>query len=114
MFLVCFLTIIGATVIFGYVINATILGLNYIGKNSNSKKIEYNIKKIVKYKTRGRKKIRRNNLKVTLEKDGKIVKRTLSEHYNLNKKYSEYNTIKFIINKGLFGFEVIENNEFKK
>ena len=113
-FLVCFLTILGATVIFGNVINGTILGLNYIGKNSESKKTEYKIEKIVQRKTGGRKRIRRNNPKVYLEKEGKIIKRNLTEHYSLTKNYSEYKIIEFITNKGLLGFEIIENYELKK
>tara|TARA_R110002033_G_C3773465_1_gene228482 strand:+ start:80 stop:673 length:594 start_codon:yes stop_codon:yes gene_type:complete len=113
-FLVCFLTILGTTVIFGNVINGTILGLNYIGKNSESKKTEYKIEKIVQRKTGGRKRIRRNNPKVYLEKEGKIIKRNLTEHYSLTKNYSEYKIIEFITNKGLLGFEIIENYELKK
>ena len=113
-FLVCFLTILGTTVIFGNVINGTILGLNYIEKNSESKKTEYKIEKIVQRKTGGRKRIRRNNPKVYLEKEGKIIKRNLTEHYSLTKNYSEYKIIEFITNKGLLGFEIIENYELKK
>jgi len=113
-FLVCFLTILGTTVIFGNIINGTILGLNYIGKNSESKKTEYKIEKIVQRKTGGRKRIRRNNPKVYLEKEGKIIKRNLTEHYSLTKNYSEYKIIEFITNKGLLGFEIIENYELKK
>ena len=113
-FLVCFLTILGTTVIFGNVINGTILGLNYIEKNSESNKTEYKIEKIVQRKTGGRKRIRRNNPKVYLEKEGKIIKRNLTEHYSLTKNYSEYKIIEFITNKGLLGFEIIENYELKK
>jgi hypothetical protein len=113
-FLMCFLTVLGSTLMLGNVINGIILGVNYIGKNSETNKKEYKIEKIIQSKTGGRKRIRRNNPKVTIEKDGKIIKRTLSEHYSLKKNYSEYKTIEFITNKGLLGFEIIENYELKK
>ena len=114
MFLVCLFTIVGATLIFGNVINGTLLSLNYIGKNNESHNSEYKIEKIVQRKTGGRKKIRRNNPKVYLEKDGEIITRNLTEHYSLKKNYSEYKTIEFITNKGLLGFEIIEDYELKK
>tara|TARA_R110002126_G_scaffold100532_1_gene232105 strand:+ start:1133 stop:1726 length:594 start_codon:yes stop_codon:yes gene_type:complete len=112
--LVCFLTILGTTVIFGNVINGTILGLNYIGKNNETQKTEYKIEKIVQRKTGGRKRIRRNNPKVYLEKEGEIIKKNLTEHYSLTKNYSEYKKIEFITSKGLLGFEITENYELKK
>jgi hypothetical protein len=114
MFLVCLFTIVGATLIFGNVINGTLLSLNYIGKNNESHNSEYKIEKIVQRKTGGRKKIKRNNPKVYLEKDGEIITRNLTEHYSLKKNYSEYKTIEFITNKGLLGFEIIEDYELKK
>jgi hypothetical protein len=119
MFIVCFFIIIGTTIIFGNVINGTILGLNYIGKNNDLDNHEYTIEEIVHNKStrkRGRKirLFRRNNPKVYFEKNGEINKRNLSEHYSLKKNYSEYKTIEFITNKGLLGFEIIENYELKK
>ncbi|SDY09433.1 hypothetical protein SAMN05444411_1232 [Lutibacter oricola] len=114
MFSVCLLIITGTSLIFGNVINGTLLGLNYIGKQNESNNIEYKIEKITQHKTGGRKRVRRNNPKVYFEKNGETIKRNLSEHYSLKKNYSEYKTIKFITNKGLLGFEIIKNYELKK
>ena len=113
-FLICFLTIFGVTAMLGNVVNGIILGVNYIGKNSETNKKEYKIEKIVQSKTGGRKRIRRNNPKVTLEKNGELINRILPEHFSLKKDYSEFKTIEFITNRGLLGFEIIENYELKK
>ena len=119
MFFICLFTIIGTTIIFGNVINGTILGLNYLGKSDDLINIEYKIQEITHNKSTGRngrkrRFFRRNNPKVYLEKDENLIGVNLSERYNSNKDYSEYKTIKFDLNQGLFGFETINNYELKK
>ncbi|WP_040282811.1 hypothetical protein, partial [Psychroserpens damuponensis] len=114
MFFICFVMIIGGAIIFGNVINGTIIGLNYIGKNNETIKQEYGIQKIEQNSSGGRKRFRRYNPKVFIEKEGEIVTVNLSERYSKNKNYSEYRTIEMNLNKGLFGFEIIENYELKK
>lgn len=119
MFLICLFTIIGATIIFGNIINGTILGLNYIGKSNDLNNYEYIIQEITHNKSTGRngrkrRLFRRNNPKVFLEKDGELIGVNLSERYSNNKNYSEYKTIEFDLNRGLFGFEIITDYELKK
>jgi len=119
MFIICLFTIIGTTLIFGNVINGTILGLNYIGKSNELNNNEFKIQEITHNKSTGRngrkrRLFRRNNPKVYLEKGGESIGVNLSEHYSSNKDYSEYKTIEFDLNKGLFGFEIIDDYELKK
>lgn len=119
MFFICLFTIIGTTIIFGNVINGTILGLNYVGKSNDLINHEYQIQEITHNKSTGRngrkrRLFRRNNPKVYLEKDGKLIGVNLSERFSSNKNYSEYKTIEFDLNRGLFGFEIIDNYELKK
>ncbi|MAB47532.1 MAG: hypothetical protein CMC05_02770 [Flavobacteriaceae bacterium] len=119
MFFICFFTIIGTSIVFGNVINGTILGLNYIGKSNDIYQHEYIIQKITHNKSNGRngrkrKLFRRNNPKVYLDKDGESIGINLSEQYSPNKNYSQYKTIAFDLNRGLFGFEIINDYELKK
>ena len=113
-FLVCLLTIIGSSIIFGNLINGTILGLNYIGKSKETQKVEYQIQRIEQDKTGGRKRIRRNNPKVFFNKDSELINVRLSERYDSGKDYSEFKTIRMELNKGLFGFEIIDNYTLMK
>ena len=69
MIIVSFLIFIGTSLIFGNVINGTILGLNYIGRDKELTNVEYKIEQITHNKStgkNGRKKrlFRRNNPKV--------------------------------------------------
>ena len=119
MFFICLFTIIGSTIVFGNVINGTILGLNYVGKSNDLINKEYKILEITHKKSTGRngrnkKLLRRNNPKVYLEKDGKLIGVNLSERYSSSKNYSEYKTVEFDLNRGLFGFEIIDKYELKK
>lgn len=119
MFFICFLTIIGTTLIFGNVINGTILGLNYVGKSNELKKSEYKIQEITHNKSTGRngrkrRFLRRNNPRVYLEKDDELIDVDLSERYSTGKDYSEYKTIEFDLYRGLFGFELINEYKLKK
>lgn len=119
MFFIFLFTIIGTTIIFGNFINATILGLNYVGKSNDLKKDEYIIQEITHQKSTGRKGrkrrlFRRNNPKVCLEKDGTVIGVNLSEDYNSNKDYSEYKKIEFDVSRGLFGFEIIDDYVLRK
>ena len=119
MFVICFFTIIGTTALFGNVINGAILSLNYIGKSKDVDIVEYRIKEITHNKSTGRngrkrRFFRRNNPKVFFQKNGELVGVNLSERYNSNKDYSEFNTITFDVNKGLFDFDIIGNYELKK
>ena len=108
------LIFLGSTVIFGNILNGTLLGLNYLGKNNELKSSEFNIEKIVQNKTGGRKRIRRNNPRVYYENNGKRISRDLTERYSLKKNYSEFKTINFITYKGLLGFDIMKNYELKK
>lgn len=113
MFTISFLTIIGTSILFGNVINGTILGLNYIGKTERIEKVEYKIQKIEQNRTGGRKRIRRNNPKVFLTKDSKLISVILSERFDSNKNYNEFKSIGMGLKKGLFGFEIIDNYTLK-
>ena len=80
---------------------------------------EYKIQEISHNKSTGRngrkrRLFRRNNPKVSLEKDGELIGVNLSERYSSNKNYSEYKTIELGLIKGLFGFEIIDSYELKK
>jgi len=105
---------IGATIICGNIINGTVLGLNYIAKQKDSIQQEYSIQKIVQHKTGGRKRIRRNNPKVYLEKDGELMRLNLNKRYDASENYSEFKTITLNLSKGWFGFEIINYYELKK
>ena len=110
----CIIFILGGCIIFGNVVNGIIIGANYIGKKSESYKVEYKIEKILQDKTGGRKRIRRNNPKVYFEKDKKIERIRLPEYYRSTENYAEFKTIEFTLNKGLLGFEVVENYRLNK
>lgn len=117
MFSICLLMTIGTTGILGNVFNGVILGLNYIGKNNELKTSEYRVLKIEKNSgssSRKRKLFRKTVPKVFLEKNGKLIDINLSENYSSKGNYSEFKTIQLNTNKGLFGFEIIENYKLKK
>ncbi|MFP4845616.1 hypothetical protein [Winogradskyella sp. PE311] len=106
--------ILGATLIFGNIINGSILVINYIGKNKLSYTEEYKIEKLVRYKSGGNKKIRRNNPKVYIQKDNSERNFLLPERYNTIIDYSEYRSIDLMLTNGLFGFEIIQDYKLKK
>ena len=114
MFGICFLVIIGATAIFGNVINGTLVGLNYLGKSSTPNYKVYPVQKITQYRTGGRKRRRRNNPKVFFLRDGEVLSIRLPERYRVNTNYAEYKTIRLDIREGLLGFEVINDYELRK
>ena len=114
MFTVCILTIMGTTLLFGNVINGTVLGLNFIGKSEFINQAEYQIEKIEQNKTGGRKRIRRNNPEVFFIKNSELVSVRLSERFDSNINYNESKTIEMELKKGLFGFEILDNYTLKK
>lgn len=106
---------IAGVILFGNVINGTVLGLNYIGKSNESNLVEFQIKKIEhNYSTGGRRGMSRNNPEVYLKKNGELISIDLPERWDSNKKYSEYKSIEFGLTKGLFGLEIITEYELKK
>ena len=117
MFSICLLMIIGTTGILGNVVNGAILGLNYIGKNNELKTSEYKVVKIEKNsgsRSRKRRLFRKTVPKVFFQKNEKLIDINLSENYSSKEDYSEFKTIELKTNKGMFGFEIVENYELKK
>ncbi len=115
MYTISFLMFIGTSLLFGNIINGTILGLNYIGKTEQIRNVEYPIQKIERHKPiRGRKGIRRNNPKVFLIKDSNLISVKLPERYDSDKNYDEFKSIEMELQKGLFGFEIIDSYTLKK
>lgn len=116
MSIICVIMVLGGIVIFGNVINGTLLGLNYIGKNNKSSIVEYKIRKIerdrVNRKRRGL--FRRYKPKVFIKKEEESTSVILPERYNSNMNYSEFKIIEMNLSKGLFGYEIIDNYELKK
>lgn len=102
---------VAGVILFGSVINGTILGLNYIGKSNESNLVEYQIEKIVESRNF---KLRSTKPKVFIEKNGELISVRLSERYNSNKDYAKFKSIEFDLKKGLFGLEVIDEYELKK
>lgn len=114
MLLVCFLMILGGSIVFGNVINGTIIGLNYLGKGNKSTTQIYKIQKITKHRSGTRKKMKRVNPMIYLEKNGTIIKLRLSETYIESKNYSEFKKIEMSVSKGLLGFEIMNSYQLKK
>lgn len=111
--------ILGSTLILGNIINGTVLGINYLTKDSDVQTDRFEVIKITHNNskgTRGRRKFRvfRNNPKVHIQKDGKELGINLSESYNSDVDYTEFKTIELDLKKGGLGFEVIDNYYLKK
>ncbi len=117
MLFICIGMVIGGVIIFGNVLNGTILGLNYLGKGSEVHIGEYRIEKITRNRTTSRKRrrsIRRNNPLVYLEKENEIVRLNLPERYSTTKDYAAFKTIRLNLKKGLFGYEIMDKYELLK
>lgn len=119
MILAGIIIILGSTLILGNVINGTVLGINYLTKDSDVQTDRFEVIKITHNKskgTKGRRKFRvfRNNPKVYIQKDGKVLGINLSESYNSDVDYTEFKTIELDLKKGGLGFEVIDNYYLKK
>lgn len=119
MIFVGIIIILGSTLILGNVINGTVLGINYLTKDSGVQTYSFEVIKITHNKTkrtRGRRKFRvfRNNPKVHIQKDGKELGINLSETYNSDVDYTEFKTIELNLKNGGLGFEVIDNYILKK
>lgn len=119
MIFVGIIIILGSTLILGNVINRTVLGINYLTKDSDVQTDSFEVIKITHNKSKGptgRRKFRvfRNNPKVHIQKDGKELGINLSETYNSDVDYTQFNTIELYLKKGGLGFEVIDNYYLKK
>lgn len=114
MFFVCFLMILGASLIFGNVINGTILGLNYLGKTDQTVTQTYSVQKFGRYSSGGRKRVRRNKLKVYFERNGETMSLILPENYIASKSYDQFQKIEMKISKGLFGYDIMTAYTLKK
>ena len=115
---ICVIMIVGGIVIFGSVINGTILGLNYIGRNNSSNSVEYKIQKIEKDRVARKRKRRRlfrgYKPKVFFKREEDSTSIVLPERYKTDINYSDFRIIEMNLSNGLFGFEVIDSYKLKK
>ncbi|MET1258764.1 hypothetical protein ABV409_05455 [Flagellimonas sp. DF-77] len=101
---------IGALVIFGNLINGSVLGLNYWAKSALSQQTEYAITDIVSYRSYGRRRsLALKRPRVYFAQDGQKTSYLLPERYDSKKDYSVFHTLQLRTAKGFFGFEVIES-----
>ena len=106
---------VGGIIVFGSVINGTVLGLNYIGKSNVSIVVELQVEKIVRnYSTGGRRRTGRNNPKVYLKENEILKSFNLPERWDSNANYAEYKSIELNLKTGLFGLEIIDEYVLKK
>ncbi len=115
MLFICVIMTLGGIIVFGSVINGTVLSLNYIGKSDASSLIELQVEKIVRnYSRGGRRRIGRNNPKVYLKENKKLKSFNLPERWDSNENYAEYKSIELNLKTGLFGLEIIDEYVLKK
>nr|WP_298989901.1 hypothetical protein [uncultured Polaribacter sp.] len=109
MILICSIMIFGGAIIFGNVLNGLVLGLNYLGRDSETSIKKYSINKIARYRKSGKRRMFSQKPKVYFFEEGKIQTLILSEFYSSQKDYTKFKTIELEISQGLLGFDYIEN-----
>jgi|GEM_PF-5894419 len=117
MFTICFFLIIGATIMFGNIINGAIIGLNYFGRDRSDNRNIYTVEKIEKHRNFRRRRVtrifRRYSPKVYFTKDNRSVNRILPETFK-SQKYVGVKRIELNEQQGLFGFVIIRNYQLLK
>ena len=111
--LVSFLIIFGSTLVFGNILNGIIIGVNYLGRSNDTVIMDYEIDKIVKYREPGRYS-RKYVPRVVYKRNEKSMNISLTDRYNENTNYGEYQTITMELSKGYLGFEIIEKISLNK
>ncbi|MFS4491901.1 hypothetical protein [Maribacter sp. 2308TA10-17] len=111
MYSICLIMVLGGTIIFGNVLNGTILGLNFVGGSKTVSSEEYAIEKIVEDWSlslgRSSRALRSSYPRVYFRKNGEMWSFRLKERYDDQKNYSSYQKINLMLNKGTLGYDII-------